>query len=284
MKIENTNTLKDLDSRGWIPGAFEDVKAFTLRVQALESFFSHPPETVDYFLTDRDWKLSKERVSELYDAKPDWIVAHYDDQGLAFFQGAATWIVNQGDLRIPIIQLKKGFDSGSYCKIYSRDEVLAHEMVHAMRMQFDEPRFEEILAYKTSKHFYRRLIGPLFEKHWEATVFLVTLFIPIITEIYWIFDGTKNWVAWFNAIPVCYFVWLSGRLTFYHLVLQKALKRIKPFLKQPQKTWAVALRLLDIEIFHFAFSKKSLLQKWISEKKTLRWTFLKKIFFKKIHN
>lgn len=284
MLTESKIKMEACDGRGWILGPIEDAKAFASRVEALEHFFSNPPENVDHFLTDRDWEGALEKIKVLYDAKPDWIVAHYDNKGLTFFQGAATWIVGQDGLRIPLIQLRKSFDSGSLLKLYSREEVLSHEMVHAMRMQFDEPKFEEIFAYKTSRRLYRRLLGPLFQKPWEATLFLLLLLIPIATEVYAVFYPEHSWVFWLSGMPALFGAWLLGRLVFYQFVLHRALKKLRPILKQPQKAWAVALRLSDREIFRVAFSKMEQFRDWVSEQKTARWVLLSGKFFKKKHD
>ena len=284
MLTESKIKMEAFDGRGWILGPREDAKALVSRVEILEYFFSNPPETIDYFLTDRDWEGALERIRVLYDAKPDWIVAHYDNNGLTFFQGAATWIVCKDDLRVPLIQLRKSFDSGSHLKLYSCEEVLAHEVVHAMRMQFDEPKFEEIFAYKTSRRLYRRLMGPLFQKPWEANLFLLILLIPIATEVYAFFYPEHDWVFWLTALPAFFGAWLLGRLVFYQLVLHIALKKLRPILKQPQKAWAVALRLSDREIFRIAFSKMEQFLDWVSQKKTARWILLSGKFFKKKHD
>ena len=47
--------LQQYNLRGWIPGPDEEKKGFLERIEALDHFFSYPPEDIDNFLTDRDW-------------------------------------------------------------------------------------------------------------------------------------------------------------------------------------------------------------------------------------
>ncbi|NGX38613.1 MAG: hypothetical protein K1000chlam2_01788, partial [Chlamydiae bacterium] len=165
MKIKN---LQDFNQKGWIPGPLEEEKKFLKRIETLDHFFSNPPSDIDHFLTDADWTVAQEKTKALYDLSPDWIVAYYSNRNLPFFQGAATWITEKDTMRIPLVQLKEKFEEGSLMRLYRREEVLAHEAVHAARMQFDEPYFEEIFAYKTSPRSWRRFFGPLFQSSWES--------------------------------------------------------------------------------------------------------------------
>lgn len=284
MVSERQIKLEAFDRRGWIPGPDEEEKAYLARVEALEHFFSHPPETIDCFLTDRDWESANARMEALYDCAADWIIAHYSNDQLSFFQGAATWIVRKKELRIPIIQLKEKFESGSLLKLYGRDEVLAHEAVHAVRMQFDEPKFEEIFAYRTSKRWWRRWFGPLFQKPWEAYLFIALLLFPLACEIFEILGFQVPYGLYIRLIPLVYFVWLLSRLLFYRWTLARALKNMCKGLLNPEKKWAAALRMTDREIFQFAFSKKEkLLSLWKGDKSP-RITLLRQKFFKKIHD
>lgn len=284
MLEKTTMPVESLDGCGQIPGPMENAEAFAARVEALGYFFSHPPDTIDHFLTDRDWEGAIRRIHLLYDAKPDWIVAHYSNRDLTFFQGGATWIVQKGNLRIPLIQLRNSFDSGSHLKLYTREEVLAHEAVHAIRMQFDEPQFEEIFAYKTSRSLFRRFLGPLFQKPWEANLFVLSLFLPVLTQVYSWFFPHQSSVIWLGLIPLFYLSWLFSRLVFLHLVLFCAIRKIRNFLRDPEKAWAAALRMTDKEIFQFAFLTSEKLCKCAKGDKTLRWGFLKRKFFGKIHH
>lgn len=269
--------LQEYNRKGLIPGPKEAEKSFQSRVDALYHFFSYPPTDIDRFLTDTDWINVQTNLSHLYDISPDWIVAHYSNRNLTFFQGAATWIIEKDGLRIPLVQLKEKFEMGKLLNFYHREEILAHEAVHAARMQFDEPYFEEIFAYKTSPKIWRRFFGPLFQRPWEAIVFLLFLFLPIAYEVAQFFPLDLESFSWLRLLPLFFFAALFLRLSFLQTTLFFASRRMKKMLQNPEKKWAVFFRMTDREIFQFAFSKN--LAKKIKMQKSLRWDLLKSTYF-----
>ncbi len=265
--------------KGLIPGPKEEEKQFFARTKALNQFFSYPPEDIDRYLTDGDWVAARETTGSLFGFSPDWIVAYYSNARLSFFQGAATWISTRNDLRIPVIQLKEKFETGSLHKLYRREEVLAHEAVHAARMQFDEPIFEEFFAYKTSPHSWRRIFGPIFQRPWEAYLFIILLLIPFGIEVARLFHPEIS--PFWAYVPFIFFALLLVRLSLLHLTLAVALKRMKGYLKNPKKQWAAAICLTDREIFQFAFLPKKKLEKFLKKQHSLRWKLLHDSYFKK---
>ncbi|MBS0628738.1 MAG: hypothetical protein JSS30_00765 [Verrucomicrobia bacterium] len=265
--------------KGLIPGPEEKEAQFSARTKALNQFYSYPPEEIDRFLTDGDWRGARETTESLFGFSSDWIVAYYSNARLSFFQGAATWISTRNDLRIPVIQLKEQFESGSLHKLYRREEVLAHEAVHAARMQFDEPIFEEFFAYKTSPHWWRRVFGPIFQRPWEAYLFIILLLIPLGMEVARFFYPEIG--PFFVYVPFIFFGLLLVRLSVLHLTLAVALKRLVPYLKSSHKRWAAGLCLRDREIFKIAFLPRKKLEKFLKKDHSFRWKLLRDCYFKK---
>lgn len=276
-------SMEDLficNQRGWIPGPNELEKQFFERIKVLRHFMDNPPQEIDLFITDSDWEKVQEKLKSIFDIRPDWIIAYYSNQGLHFFQGAATWIVEKNNVKVPLIQLKEKFMSGSLWKIYDQEEVLAHEAVHAVRMQFDEPFFEEFFAYKTSSHFLRRFFGPIFQKPWESTLCIFFLCFPFVAFIFQNFFEKTFWWDLISLVPLIYLGFLSIRLICFHLVLSFACFRLRYFQKDAKKIWATALRLTDREIIRCAFSKRKTLDTFFKMQKDLRWKLLKKNYLK----
>lgn len=271
-KISSEN-LKQYNELGWIPGPKEDEEQFLKRIEKLKHLVSYPPEDIDLFLTDGDWQKPLERMEDLYNCAPDWIVSYYSNKNLSFIQGAATWIQEEEGMHIPIIQVRKQLAEGKLLGLYSLEEILTHEAVHAVRMEFDEPLFEEILAYRTSNNLLRRYFGPLFLAHWEAPLFLATLCIPLGIEIakFYIYD-IGVW-GYLQLIPVILFVLALLRLLFLQTCLMLALRKIP---------LAMALRLTDQEIFQFAFNSHEKIEEMLREQKSVRWRLLKEIYVKKL--
>lgn len=283
MVFSSIKNFHELDQKGWIIGPQEKEDAYLERIKTVKGFFSNPPEDIDQFLTDRDWALCNQITHTLFDVAPDWILAYYSNSNLSFFQGAATWIVEKQGVRIPIVQLKERFEEGKLLGFYTKKEVLSHEAVHAVRMQFDEPVFEEFFAYKTSPHWGRRILGPVFQYPWEGYLFICLLFIPITVEIVGFFLPTLNFLPFFNFFPLAFAFFLFLRLTFLHIVLRVALNKLSKFLLLAERKWAVALRMKDREIFRFCFLSKKRLTGFLNKEDSFRWKVLRKSYFKTLH-
>ena len=46
-------------------------------------------------------------------------------------------------------------------------------MLFRSRMRFEEPLFEEVLAYSTAPQAWKRFFGPLFSRTWEPLILMV---------------------------------------------------------------------------------------------------------------
>ncbi len=145
--------------RGLIPGPQETEEAFVQRVQQAAA------------LSNPEWQAVAQATLSLFGFAIDWVPLSYSSQELSPWEGAATWI---GEGSLPSIQLRPAFAKGSFLG-YRRSDVLAHEAVHAARMRFEEPRFEEMLAYRTSPQRWKRFLGPAFQHKWTLYLLLLTL-------------------------------------------------------------------------------------------------------------
>lgn len=213
--------------RGLIPGPTESEDDFLHRVQAATS------------LSQPEWEEVAEITLPLFGFAVDWVSLRYCSHRLAWWEGAATWIGEEG---LPSIQLRPAFEKGSYLG-YRRSDVLAHEALHAARMRFDEPIFEEMLAYATSTQRWKRFLGPAFRRGWEPLVLLLAL----CAGIY------QPWV------PLLFFS--AGFAAFFrrHIQFQKCLSKL---------SLPIVLCLTDDEIIRCAKgSIKEMVLEWEDNKK-----------------
>ena len=244
---------KSLNQRGFFPGPDETEGEFKERVRMLKTSKAE------------DLGGPHALLKGLFGCEPDWVPVLYGNKGLSLWEGAATWI-EKGSVRI---QLKKGFKKGVYLGLYRRDEVLAHELVHLARMAFDEPKFEEMFAYLTAKSKLRRLFGALFRRPFESTLFVVTAFLPLGALAF----GSAEWFPILWSLPLLYFSFLAGRLTFARKTLSKCIKSLSTLVENPL---SLALRLTDKEIGLFSRKKPQEIEAYIEEQTSFRWQFLKK--------
>jgi hypothetical protein len=245
--------LLDSNQRGIFPGPDEQYEAFLKRAQASVSTQSE--------------KEAFTSIKTLFGAVPDWVAVQFGAKELQPWEGAAAWIdENEDGVRTVQIQIKSALSS-----FYSQKEMLAHELVHAMRLHFEESRFEEILAYQTSTNRFRRYFGPFFSKPWEIKGFFTLLlasWLVFWSELLLERDFGGSFVLW---VP-----WLVMGLGFVRLVrsqriFAKALRTLRKVLAEPWKALAVALRLSDAEIVQFAQSTSQEARDYIEKNRMEKW-------------
>lgn len=244
--------LLDLNRRGFIPGPHENEEDFLYRVketgkEAVKLSGTAIPKT--------HWEWVRRHLSEVFDFEPESLPAFYSNRLLAPWQGAAAWIMNG---KLIGIQLRESLKNGSYFFFYERNEILAHEAVHAARCAFAEKENEEFFAYLTSSAKWRRALGPIVRRPWESWPFLICagmgIFIPLA------FVAGSLWVTLGFL-----------RLLKQHKILKKAASHILKETKDMRKTRAILLRLTDAEIRGVA--KSANLKQY--EDESLRWRLLR---------
>jgi len=245
--------LISLNRRGLFPGPSEKTGGFLERAKA------SPAEA----------KAIPSSLLSLFDAAPDWVLVRQSKKGLLPWEGAATWIEEkEGKLQIAAIQVNPHLPRF----LYAPEEIAAHELVHAMRLGFQEERFEEILAHQTSKNRFRRYLGPLFFKPSEAKGFVSLLLGMPLLSLVEIFFDVSLYSEYFFLLPTGILAWFLSRLQRAQKTFARAREQIGKALTE-EKALAVLLRLTDEEIAQCA--------KWTPEEiiafagrekeKSLRW-------------
>lgn len=254
MTLTSEDLLK-LGRRGLIPGPKEDEEQFLERIELTLKRSSEEE------IPEEDWEEALHITAQLYGVEPDWIPAFYSDKGLRPWEGAAIWM----DKRSSKIQLRTAFRKGSFLKIYKRAEVLSHEAVHAARFAFNEPRFEEIFAYKTSSKTWRKILGPLFRTPLETGLFLLALIASAV-------------LPFLFFLPWLLLLIFGVRLFLSHRTLSCAQQKCEKILLNPAQSLCVLLRLTDKEICFFSKASTQEINAYIFEQTTLRWHSIKSSF------
>lgn len=170
--------------RGFIPGPNESEETFLKRA------ISRPQ------LSLCEWKEISHPLLEQWGFSIDWIPISYSSTKLLPWEGAVFWAKEDGTSSIQL-------------KAYST-EILMHEAIHAAREAFDEPVFEEFLAYMTSTAAWKRWVGPMFQRVWEFPFFaLAVFFIPFFPVV--------------ASITLAYFI---GRLLYRHFFFCRIKKQV----------------------------------------------------------
>lgn len=152
-------------ARGLIPGPGETEEQFWLRVQNSPS------------LGHTAWEEAACITLPPFGFAVDWVPVHYSSHHLAWWEAGATWISKD---HLPSVYLRPSFKKGVFLG-YKQSDVLAHEALHAARMRFDEPKFEEMLAYALSPYRWKRFLGPVFRSRWVVPVLLLSLLMGLFS-------------------------------------------------------------------------------------------------------
>jgi hypothetical protein len=255
--------LISLNEQGLFPGPEEREELFFLRTEAVKNSGASRPSEI---------------TKKLFHASPGWVEIRESSKGLRPWEAAAAWIEEDPQTgRRVSIQIKNSFLS----RFYSLEETIAHEMVHAMRLMFDEKRFEEILAFRTSKNRFRRYFGPLFSKPRESLGFVLLLAVSwacSLAEVMFDLSLETSYLLW---APIGFLAVAAARLARSQRVFSKALEHLEKAAKQPDQALAVALRLTDREIERFAKCEPQEIVSFAAEQKknNLRWRLLSAAYF-----
>lgn len=245
--------LFSLNQSGLIPGPGETEEEFLLRVETTQEKF----QTGGDWIPASHWDWVREFLGNLFDVKPLYIAAFYSNASLAPWQGAASWIEGR---HLHSIQLRQALKKGTYLQLYTREEILAHEAVHAARSGFAESSYEEFFAYMTSEKKWRRCLGPILERPWEVWPFFFTCLGGIFWQI--CFLGAAAW---------------SGlgflRLIRRHRTLHRAATQIFKQVGDLRKTRAILFRLTDREIERF--SQGASIEEYEKQQTCLRWRVIR---------
>lgn len=244
--------LLALDKIGFIPGPGENEEELLVRVGRAKEQFEK-----GNWIPESHWDWVREYLDQMFHVKPLYICAFYSNRKLAPWQGAAAWLEGR---RLNSIQLRCGLKKGTYLGIYSREEILAHEAVHAARSGFSENRCEEFFAYMTSEKKWRRILGPILQRPWEAWPFL---FCALLGPF---------WAAGYLGAAVWSAVGFS-RLIKQHWRLKRAAAIILKETRDPRRTRAILFRLTDAEIKRF--SKGEDIDLFAQKQSCLRWRIIR---------
>ncbi|MBA3957310.1 MAG: hypothetical protein H0X51_02785 [Parachlamydiaceae bacterium] len=279
--------LQSLNQQGLIPGPDEDATSFYARVQYCLNLKTELKSQLDLpFSIDSESgnsliRLVSQKTEEFYGMSPTWVPVVFSNHKLSPWHGGCAWIF-QATSESPLgafFQLRKAFKySYRYLGLYDRDELVVHEIAHIGRMAFQEPKFEEILAYRTSKNRFRRLFGPIVQSSRESLLFVMALFVSLVFNIFGALEHTYS-PLWFNILPLSLIVYGVCRVMLRHYQFCRCWRNLKELLGAREKTNAVIYRLRDQEIIAFGKISPSTIQEYIKTQQSLRWRLLTKAYF-----
>lgn len=187
---------------GFIPGKDESREDFHRRVHSCLAW-SQSLDQQDLILPE--YKVTLQQASRiprdqlyadaaiirnLYGACPSWVPAFLDDRQLPLLTAgmAVQYLEPQSQQVMTWFQLKPVFRQRSKWLIYSRQEIISHEMCHVGRFPLQSHRYEESLAYKTSTSPFRRKIGGALLSSLDSKILLFSLFSWVMVDLFSLFN------------------------------------------------------------------------------------------------
>ena len=280
---------------GLIPGPLEEEPEFLKRVDHClhlkEQMETQLGEDISMEIEN---EVSQELIQDaapvmrqLFDIVPHWIPIIFTNHRLAPWHGGCAWIFQFTD-ESPVaafFQLRRIFATATdYLWIYNREELITHESAHVGRMVFEEPKYEEVLAYRSSRSKFRRWFGPIVQSSWEAIVFMLSLLLVIIVDIFLIVAGDQESYSrmhWLKLLPLLFLGVGVGRLWRKQTTFDRCFDHLHLALNDIRKANAVIYRLCDEEIDKFSVFSPSEIQEYANAHKTLslRWHVINKAYF-----
>ena len=133
-----------------------------------------------------------DKTEKLFGFRADWVPAFFPTRGLGLLWGGCTVITDSG---FPVFFLRRGFRNKPKWFIYRRDELLAHELCHAVRGCLEDETYEEHFAYMTSSSAFRRWTGNCFRRERDAIVFLLPVVLLLAVQIV-VYSGLLRLPLW----------------------------------------------------------------------------------------
>ena len=210
LELEDTSleNMIRLDERGFFPAPGEDASAFLASVRRLRDDYLellHGLEAGESLDSAAGFRIGEgipigpdvmgeaaEETWEKFGFAIDWVPGYFLSRGLGLLWGGCT-IVTDSDLALFFI--RRDFRVRRKWFLYSRRELLAHELCHVARNRVGDPEFEEHFAYMTSTSPLRRFLGNCFRSERDAFLFLVPVLILLGVQMLNSF-GVIDLVSW----------------------------------------------------------------------------------------
>lgn len=269
------------NQEGFIPGPNEEKKEYLERIEYGISLRNRILET-DFHsvtLTKEDVEKQSELLEEAakitwpsFGITIGWVPVFFSNKKLSPWHGGCAWIF-QETKNSPVsalLQLRKVWFDAKKWWTYQRTELLAHELCHVGRMAFNEPVFEEVLAYRTSPSKFRRYWGPIVQSSVEAMMVLLLFFtIVLIDTTLLIYGNLSLYFAffWLKALPLAVVLWGVFRLIRKQRQFDHCLEKLKQLLLNEHAANAVIYRLTDSEIKMFATYSKDQVYNYLKSNK-----------------
>ena len=215
-------TLVHLDERGLLLGADESTAEYADRLECLCKNTANMDEALsesgqydvdDVTVADTD-RIPRElfeqpgvNTSELFGFRMDWVPGFFINPRFSWLFGGCAYYFFPDFFALFIV--RKSFANKERWLIYSRDELLSHELCHVARIGFESEIYEEFLAYQTASSAFRRALGGVFRGASDSLILLACTGLLMLGQVLRSTVFTQLW-AWPFWVPLGAHIALLG--------------------------------------------------------------------------
>ncbi len=239
LRQEDLPTLTQWDKCGLFPAVDEDGAAFAQRLETLrekreecETGLREVGEcTLDGLTLKQTQAIPRNVLEEaghrtraLYGFQCDWVPGFFQTPAMGWLFGGCTYSWPPDLFTVFIVNERLRERRRTF--LFSREELMAHELCHVARAGLNSQCFEEHFAYQTSHSAFRRAWGGIMHSQGDSYLFLGSCLLLLLGQF---------------ALPYCapnlplFLNWLPLLLTALFLILRHCHTRA---------TFAKALRTL----------------------------------------
>ena len=210
--------LAELDSHGLLLAPGEDLEHFagrlTLEKKNIDNLYKELDENAEAepligLKLKKGWEIPEEIMEEgfaetekHYAFKANWVPGFFPVSGLGVLWGGCS--ISSTEETPTLFIIRSSFRNRDKYFIYSRKELISHELCHAVRVPIGDMTYEEHFAYALSSSALRRYTGNCFKSEKDAIFFLLPLFFLLLIQFMRI-SYTPNLPAW--PFWILAFVW-----------------------------------------------------------------------------
>ncbi|MCJ8331125.1 MAG: hypothetical protein HRT89_16775 [Lentisphaeria bacterium] len=287
-------TFVDLDDHGFILGADESIKDFINRLTELRKNIAdfnddlkgagdeEPFLFYDVPLIKKDeipksvYKSCKKTCQDLYGFSIDWVPGFYTNHNMGIlFAGCAMYSYKDF---FAVFIIRKSFQKSEKWGLYSRTELMAHELTHIAHIGFKTLNYEEVFAYQTSTSLFRRVVGGMFRTPKDTYLIVGSMLVLLLCQIVNMSIRPPE-AVWDQPMPLlfllafCSVFTVLGRYTMNLHRYKKAMDKLRSMFTNPG---AVLFRCSEEEIETIASIKH--LKPFIDAQTDTRWKIIKNKF------
>ncbi|MBT3374213.1 MAG: hypothetical protein HN742_09595 [Lentisphaerae bacterium] len=286
-------TLVELDARGFLIGADESLDQYVTRLRCLQGNIEEMDgeltqtgrfEVEGVELSDDDripealFERVKGKTEELFRFTIDWVPGFFINPSQGWLFGGCAFYFYPDFFALFII--RRSFANRERWLIYSRDELLAHELCHVARIAMESDVFEETFAYRTATSPFRRAVGSVFRSPMDSYLLLGSTLVLLIAQLVRVllFHSMPIWPFWGLVLLVV--ASFAGRQQHGQRVCSAALRRLSSV--NEEDALAVLFRCSDEEVLWLSRCQEDAsFLTWMAGKaeSSVRWQVIRARFF-----